>query len=668
MVKISTSRIFEGEKINVYSKDELNNVLVKTWDVIIDYENNKIYIVKEWHILNKSDIEEKINEGKIASVEAEILKVTKPKVESSSDYAKPGDTVTFTASGSHSPDSSNITYHWILPDWSTQEGDTLNFVVPSTAKEGDEYKITCYATDEFGNKSPSEIKKIQVVENYPPVIQKIEWNSDTLVAWNTYHVKITAIDPEATTLTYDLTCSDSAVSITKTATNEFDVYFPKKSSTYSVDFTYSVTDADWRTTTKTETKTILVIKERVYQIPDDNTEPVYANTIDDSSFVYVVNYTADIKVWYWVIDINWHITKQFEITDFLADSAGYVNNYLILIGKDSAWNKKIIKVDLDWNVIKAIQHDFEYSKCLVNDNNLYSLLIRSSSNNHWGYYVLYDENLNQIVAKKVEYNKSGSKYSDANRRRFDFNNAWIVVSWNDFEIVSRSLMYRQNKEECRIKIKTDWTIQAIWYRNSTANEFTIVGRYNTFVNHRTTDGYKVSFVSNVWNIKIYVKKFNWTKNVNDNQNWNVITYSRLNDRPIISWNSCILYIDNYTTDGNTHWPAFKLNKNFQFKVWFESIPFNTFNYEFYIWKLNNKAAILWLLKSYDITDRGCANVNITSEERCFYKYSNDVWGRSSIEYSWYQIYYYDETVNDSDITSSITTNSTSLMLISCDLA
>jgi len=666
MPNIKTSYDFNGQNVKVKSTELADNSYVYPGDLIVDKTSNKIYIVKKACNFEKSKIEVLVNSGSLAPVEAELLKVSKPTVKASSNYAKPGDTVTLTASGSHSPDSPNITYHWVLPDGTTKEGDTLLFVVPASAKEGDKYTILCYATDDLNNKSPSESVTINVVENYPPVIQKIEWSSEILVAGNTYHAKMTAIDPEATALTYTLTASDPTITITETTPGEWDVSFPKKSTTYTVDFTFTVTDADGRSATEKQTKTILVVKERVFQFPDSDTESVYAKTVDNSLFVYVVQYTKQNKVWVGTIDISGNIHKQFEIPDFNVESAGYANNYLVLIGKNTSNETRIIKTDLDGNIVKAITHDFDYAHCIVNDNNLYSLFV-NSDDVHWGRYVLFDDNLNLIVAKKVEYNRTGDKYSDSHRRFMDFANAKLVVSGDNFEVVSRSLLYYMNRDEARVRIKLDGTLEPIGYRNSPDGVFKIIGHHNTFTSYRTMYGKYVALTCDAFTGKFLIYAWDGTENKPDNQNWIVASYSLLKNRPIVQGNTDRLLFDQYTTNQDDHWNIFRLNNKFSFKEGFESVAFTSFGYEFFIGNIDNKASFIGLLQSYDLTDRGCGGVNISPYDGSFYRVSSysDSW--SSITHSSYQLYFYDFIVNTSTVTSTISTNSTSIMFVSCEL-
>jgi len=89
----------------------------------------------------------------------------------------------------------------------------------------------------------------------------------------------------------------------------------------------------------------------------------------------------------------------------------------------------------------------------------------------------------------------------------------------------------------------------------------------------------------------------------------------------------------------------------------------------YLGKIGTKAAFVGLLTAYDYTDRSCGGVDITSENRSITAVGGSIGSWSALTYTGYQIYYYDITVNTTELTSSDVTIDKSVIkvLASCNL-
>jgi len=151
-----------------------------------------------------------------------------------------GQTATFKASGSFSAfGNRTITYHWSDSHGGSGTGSTYN-VTTFTSDSNKTITVTCYATDDLGNKSKSVSYSFHVEANANATVNSVSWSSNTLYGGETYTATINASDPEGDQIYYKLTSSDSAVSISpssESTSNSFSVTFPNYTSDTTVTFT-----------------------------------------------------------------------------------------------------------------------------------------------------------------------------------------------------------------------------------------------------------------------------------------------------------------------------------------------------------------------------------------------------------------------------------------------
>jgi len=221
--------------------------------------------------------------------------------------------------------------------------------------------------------------------------------------------------------------------------------------------------------------------------------------------------------------------------------------------------------------------------------------------------------------------------------------------------------------ESRIKLTCNGNLIPIGGRYVSFYSFGIVGYHDTYVSYNLPPigQFFISIGTDI--IGAFVYKWIGAKNNKESQKWDVISYSYLRNKPIIKSNNDILFVDHYANNYGLHWNIFRLNNSFQFKEGFESIPFPAFGYEIFIGNLNNKAAFIGLLQSYDISERGCNNVSISSYDGCIYSYTKYTNFWYSLTNEDYQLYFYDIMINVIDITSTIQVKSTTKQLSVCEL-
>jgi hypothetical protein len=578
----------------------------------------------------------------LANIETEILKVTQPTLSVANNFVKPGETVTITASGSHSPDSTNIEYHWTLPDGSTHVGNSVILVVPATAHEGDVLLVTCRAVDDLGNKSPVASIELTVVENYPPIIQNVQWDKDTFVAGNSYEVEITAVDPEMTTLTYELLCSDTSVTISQISSNKFSVTFPEKETTYSVEFTYRVSDADGKTTEQKETKIVLAINEQVISFPEENSNSVYLkNTPDELSALWIVEYSG--KAWVGLIDIEGNVKKQFEVGNFqsIIDGA-YKENKVYILARDSSGYFYLLHFDVDGNFVKGVKFTFPYfSSAVINDNTLYTCVVGYESA-QWGRLLVIDPDLNMVACKKIEYNIKPEYYSDSYRRFMKLS--FIGQDGDRFRVITDSaFLVSDTNLIVAVGINNDGTVFPIGFTNiypPAGNS-----RYSRVpILANSTDSYVfVALNSNLFHVTSY---FDESYNAL-NYNWIHITHSTLTNKPIVKATTANFFIK-YETDiagSGSSVPPVSHNKitGFDFLP-FESVAFSTYKFEMFIGKTGNKGAILKVLQAWSKENKSCGGITLDTLNIRPYK-GDDISFDSSSDMvdSNYQLYYYDLT-------------------------
>jgi len=338
--KPKTFRIFTIDDTFVSQKD----------DLIIDRLQNKIYIVKEDGLkIDKDSLPGFIAVSKVNPIEAELLKITQPTITLSKEYAKPGESIALTASGSVSPDSTNIQYHWILPNGTIFDGDTLSYTIPSTAKDGDSISILCQATDDKNNKSPFAIAQIHVVDYYPPIIDSITWNKTLLIAEQSATATVQAHDPNLDALSYSVEVSYPDIVITQNG-NKFTFQFPNK-DTHPVDFTFIVHNSK-KSISQTVTKNVIKITEKNILLDGTNLNPVGIRQIDDDNALWIVNRTspksaifikfnfADVVDWFSIDGVN--VKDDYNISPVSSDGK------VTFVTDDN----KVFKIDINSKTIE----------------------------------------------------------------------------------------------------------------------------------------------------------------------------------------------------------------------------------------------------------------------------------------------------------------------------
>jgi len=415
--KILNLKDFDVNTVRILNIKDLHNVLLNIGDLIIDETNNKIYIVKSEQVFDKSNIGYYLSTSKIVPIQAELLKVSKPTITVDKTYVKPGDTVLLQASGSHSPESSNITYHWILPNGIEQIGEQIVYTIPTTLNDGDEIIISCYATDDLNNKSPIATITLHVVLNYPPIINNIQFSAETLFDNTDYTVIIDATDPEGSSLTYNLTCDEPSIIITQDSSNPniFTISIPKFTSTKSVNFTVEVSDGD-KITTVTVNKIIYHLDEKALNIDSGYADVGFSiNQFKDKfivtgiTFDYVNTgtfnpylFTSDILLTTSSIEQKWiKLSANDGFYKVTSNSQycyiyGRVNNVFV-----------IIRFNDSFNIDKIVRLSFPILNITCDESNIY---INSVINNHL-FLAKLDLDLSIIVQKSYEYHyKADTSY------------------------------------------------------------------------------------------------------------------------------------------------------------------------------------------------------------------------------------------------------------------
>jgi len=226
--------------------------------------------------------------------------VTKPNI-SGLDSVPGGHSVTFTASDSKSAfGDRTITYHWSDSKGGSGTGDSYT-VNTSIDDVGNTITVTCYATDDLGNRSESVTKTFLVEENANATVNKLIWSDDSLQSGQTYTATIDANDPEGDKIYFRLESSDSSVSISPNNESEspnFSVTFPNYTSDTNVTFIAKVRD-EYHSDYSSKDFTILVKSQpAIYKFNTQSDEmKIHALSANKYGVVLAVSEPAGYSDW-----------------------------------------------------------------------------------------------------------------------------------------------------------------------------------------------------------------------------------------------------------------------------------------------------------------------------------------------------------------------------------